>query len=69
MIREQKGQFYAALIRRMGGISQEARVKERKVGSRGTARLVMAVTLHTTHGDLKLEVFCDLVPTNCKLQR
>ena len=26
----------------------------------------MAVTLHTTHGDLKLEVFCDLVPNNCK---
>merc|ERR550537_2118723 len=26
----------------------------------------MAVTLHTTHGDLKLEVFCDLVPNNCE---
>ena len=53
----------------VGHKKKEARVKERKGGNRGTALLVMAVTLHTTHGDLKLEVFCDLVPTNCKSQR
>eukprot|EP00993_Chasmostoma_nieuportense_P005712 NODE_6330_length_546_cov_27.911695_g6165_i0.p1 GENE.NODE_6330_length_546_cov_27.911695_g6165_i0~~NODE_6330_length_546_cov_27.911695_g6165_i0.p1 ORF type:complete len:175 (+),score=61.20 NODE_6330_length_546_cov_27.911695_g6165_i0:30-527(+) len=26
----------------------------------------MAVTLHTTMGDLKLELFCDLVPRSCE---
>jgi hypothetical protein len=27
----------------------------------------MSVTLHTSHGDLKLELFCDLVPKTCEV--
>jgi peptidyl-prolyl cis-trans isomerase-like 3 len=26
----------------------------------------MSVTIHTTHGDLKIEIFCDLVPKTAK---
>jgi len=26
----------------------------------------MSVTLHTTHGDLKIEIFCDLIPKTAK---
>jgi peptidyl-prolyl cis-trans isomerase-like 3 len=26
----------------------------------------MSVTLHTSHGDLKIEIFCDLVPVSAK---
>jgi peptidyl-prolyl cis-trans isomerase-like 3 len=26
----------------------------------------MALTLHTTHGDIKVELFCELVPKACK---
>jgi len=26
----------------------------------------MAVTLHTTHGDIKVELFCELAPRACK---
>ena len=50
--------------------SCSSQVTEQEGGARGQdllgIGLVMAVTLHTTHGDLKLEVFCDLVPNNSK---
>lgn len=28
--------------------------------------LNMSVTLHTSHGDIKLELFCELTPKTCK---
>jgi hypothetical protein len=29
----------------------------------------MSVTLHTTHGDLKIEVFCESVPKTAEVDR
>lgn len=29
----------------------------------------MAVTLHTSLGDIKLELYCDLVPRTCEVGR
>lgn len=26
----------------------------------------MSITLHTSHGDIKLELFCELTPKTCK---
>jgi hypothetical protein len=27
----------------------------------------MSVTLHTSHGDVKVELFCDLAPSTCEV--
>jgi hypothetical protein len=29
----------------------------------------MSVTLHTSHGDVKVELFCDLVPKTCEVSQ
>lgn len=28
----------------------------------------MSVTLHTSHGDVKVEMFCDLAPSTCEVR-
>jgi len=28
--------------------------------------IFMSITLHTTHGDIKFELFCELTPKTCK---